>query len=86
MKKFLSLFLVLSVLLMAVCAVSADDDFKVGVILLHDEQTGYDAAHIDGVRGAMERLDLDDDQVIIKYNIGENEQCYDAAVDLAEQG
>ena len=33
MKKFLSLFLVLAVLMMAVSMVSADD-FKVGVILV----------------------------------------------------
>ena len=86
MKKFLSLFLVLSVLLMAVCAVSADDDFKVGIILVHDENSGYDQAHIEGVQGAAERLGLTADQVIFKYNIPESELCYDAAVDLAEQG
>ena len=83
MKKFLSLFLVLSVLLMAVCAASADD-FKVGVILVHDENSGYDQAHIEGVQGAMERLGLTADQVIFKYNIPESEECTDAAIDLAE--
>ena len=86
MKQFLSLFLVLAVLLMAVCAVSADDDFKVGVILVHDENSGYDQAHIEGVLGAAERLDLGLDQIIFKYNIPESEECFDAAVDLAEQG
>ena len=86
MKKFLSLFLVLAVLLMAVCAVSADDDFKVGVILVHDENSGYDQAHIEGMQTAMERLGLTADQVIFKYNIPESEECTDAAIDLAEQG
>ena len=85
MKKFLSLFLVLAVLLTAVCAVSADD-FKVGVILVHDENSGYDQAHIEGVQGAAERLGLSADQIIFKYNIPESEECTDAAVDLAEQG
>ncbi len=85
MKKFLSLFLVLAVLLMAFAAVSADD-FKVGVILVHDENSGYDQAHIEGMQGAMERLGLTNDQVIFKYNIPESEECFDAAVDLAEQG
>jgi len=85
MKKFLSLFLVLSVLLMAVCAASADD-FKVGVILVHDENSGYDQAHIEGVLGAAERLGLSADQIIFKYNIPESEECTDSAIDLAEQG
>ena len=85
MKKFLSLFLVLAVLLMAFAAVSADD-FKVGVILVHDENSGYDQAHIEGVQGAAERLGLSADQIIFKYNIPESEECTDAAVDLAEQG
>ena len=33
-----------------------------------------------------EALGLSDDQVIIKWNIPEDETCYDAAVDLADQG
>ena len=85
MKNFLSLLLVLAVLLMAFAAVSADD-FKVGVILVHDENSGYDQAHIEGVQGAAERLGLSADQIIFKYNIPESEECTDAAVDLAEQG
>lgn len=85
MKKFLSLFLVLAVLMIAFAAVSADD-FKVGVILVHDENSGYDQAHIEGVQGAAERLGLSADQVIFKYNIPESEECFDSAVDLAEQG
>ena len=85
MKKFLSLLLVLAVLLTAFAAVSADD-FKVGVILVHDENSGYDQAHIEGVQGAAERLGLSADQIIFKYNIPEGEECFDAAVDLAEQG
>ena len=33
-----------------------------------------------------EALGLTDEQLIFKWNIPENEACYDAAVDLAEQG
>lgn len=61
-------------------------DFKVGVILVHDENSGYDLAHIDGVKAAQSALGLTDDQIIYKYNIPEDETCYDTAVDLAEQG
>jgi len=60
--------------------------FKIGVILLHDEQIGYDFAHISGIRDAIETLGLTDDQIIWKYNIPEDETCYDTAVDLVEQG
>ncbi len=85
MKKLMSLFLVLVVLLTAISAVSADD-LKVGIILIHDENSGYDQAHIEGALGAFEALGLSTDNLIFKYNVPETEECYDAAVDLAEQG
>ena len=59
---------------------------KIGVILVHDENSGYDVAHIDGMEGAKAAHGLTDDQVIYKYNIPEDETCYDTAVDLVEQG
>ena len=59
---------------------------KVGIILVHDENSGYDMAHITGVKTAAEKLGLSQDQLIFKYNIAEDETCYDTAVDLAEQG
>ncbi len=61
-------------------------DLKIGVILVHDENSGYDAAHIEGVKGAMATLGIAESQAIFKYNIPEDETCYDTAVDLAEQG
>ncbi len=70
----------------ATAATTAASDLKVGVILLHDETIGYDYAHIQGIQAACDSLGIGADQVIWKYNIGEDEGCYDAAVDLAEQG
>lgn len=61
-------------------------DFKIGVILLHNEQIGYDFAHISGIKEAAKALNIADDQIIWKYDVPEDETCYDAAVDLAEQG
>lgn len=61
-------------------------DLKIGVILVHDENSGYDAAHIEGIKGAMAALGIAESQAIFKYNIPEDETCYDTAVDLAEQG
>ena len=60
---------------------------KIGLICIHDQNSGYDVAHIDGLTGACEELGIDvDSQVTFRYNIAENEACYDAAVDLAEEG
>ena len=62
---------------------------KVGLICVHDQNSGYDVAHIDGLTAACQNLGIDPtdtNQVVFKYNVGEDQSCYDAAVDLAEQG
>lgn len=59
---------------------------KIGVILVHDENSGYDAAHIDGIKAAAAANGIADGQILWKYNIGEDESCFDAATDLVEQG
>lgn len=59
---------------------------KIGVILVHDENTGYDAAHIDGIKAAAEATGIPGDSIIWKYNVPEDETCYDTAIDLVEQG
>ena len=71
----------------------AAEDVKIGLICVHDINSGYDAAHIEGLTAACEELGItanaDDpanSQVIFRYNIPEDETCYDAAVDLAEEG
>ena len=61
-------------------------DFKVGAILIGDENEGYTYAHIQGIEAAKKACNLSDDQIIYKYNVTEDEKCYEAAVDLAEQG
>lgn len=66
---------------------STASDVKIGLICVHDVNSGYDAAHIEGLTAACEELGIDvDSQVVFKYNIAEDQNCYDAAVDLAEQG
>ncbi len=61
-------------------------DVKVGIIYIGDENEGYTAAHMAGIDEMKKTLGLSDDQVIEKTGIKEDESCYDAAVDLAEQG
>ena len=46
----------------------APADFKVGVILIGDENEGYTYAHIEGVEAAKAACGLTDDQVIYKYS------------------
>ena len=64
----------------------AKEDLKIGAIYIGDENEGYTAAHMAGIDEMVENLGLDDSQVIEKTLIGEDEGCYDAAADLADQG
>ena len=91
MKKFLSLALIAAMLLSCVvlfgsCDKAGSDDFKLGVICLHDEDSTYDLNFINGVKEAQKALGLRDDQVIIKRNIPESNACYEAALDLVDEG
>ncbi|MBQ0097684.1 MAG: BMP family ABC transporter substrate-binding protein [Oscillospiraceae bacterium] len=96
MKKILALVLaVLFVVSLAACGESADatkdqqsvdSDFKMGAVLVGDENEGYTFAHIDGIKKAAAELGVAESQIIFKYTIPEDEKCYDACKDLAEQG
>lgn len=91
MKKILSVLLV-AVMAFALTAcgngnkTGKDDTFKVGVVLIGDENEGYTAAHIDGIKAAASKLGLKDDQIVWKYTISEDAKCYDACADLVGQG
>ena len=91
MKKFVSLLLALC-LALSLCMVSANaegvpvDQIKIGYITIGDENEGYSANHLNGLKKAQEALGISDEQVLCKYNIPETEAAYEAAVDLAEQG
>lgn len=67
-------------------SVTADPAFKMGVVLVGDENEGYTFAHMEGIKTAAEALGLSEDQIIWKYNIPEDEQCKDACDDLVGQG
>ena len=61
-------------------------DFKIGFICLHDEKSTYDKNFIDAAEEAIEALGLTKDQYIIKTNVPEGKECYEAAADLVDQG
>ena len=64
----------------------AKEDLKVGFVYIGDENEGYTAAHYAGAMEMKEALGLSDDQIIVKWNIPEDETAKDAAMDLADQG
>ena len=88
MKKIVSLFLALVMLLCAAAFAEgiAPEDIKMGLICIGDENSGYDANFIEAAKAALASLGLNEDQLIIRYNISESEAALDAAVDLAESG
>ena len=59
---------------------------KFGLICLHDENSTYDNNFIMAAKEAQAALGLSDDQVLIKTNVDESNDCYEAACDLVEKG
>ena len=89
MKKIVALVLALVLCLTAAASLAdgiAKEDIKIGVILLHDENSTYDLNFINGVKDAAASLGLSDDQVIIVRNIPESEACAETARDLVDEG
>ncbi len=62
------------------------DDFKIGFICLHDEKSTYDKNFLDAANEVIEALGLKKNQYIIKTNVPEGNECYEAAADLVDQG
>ena len=89
MKKIISLALVLVMLVSMVAVFSScnsKDEFKVGFIFLHDENSTYDKNFIDAANAAAKALGLTEDQVIMKTGIPEGSECYNAACELVDAG
>ena len=96
MKKFLALLLTgaMALGLLAGCgskeeapaaaaAESGKLNVKAGFICLHDENSTYDLNFINAAKEACEQLGV---EYIIKTNIPEGQECYDAACELADAG
>ena len=93
MKRVLSLILVAVLMTAALMAFSSCDnnqasseDMKVGFIFLHDENSTYDLNFINAAKAACQDLGIADENVIMKTNIPEGQECYDAAVELVNAG
>ena len=93
MKKVLSLVLALMMVfcftaVMTGCGGGSDEGgsdgaYKVGFIMLHDENSTYDKNFIDAANKACDNLGV---EAVIKTNIPEGQECYDAAAELADAG
>ena len=62
------------------------EGFKIGFICLHDENSTYDLNFLNAVDKIQETLGLTDEQVIVKVNVPEGDECYVAAKDLVAEG
>lgn len=93
MKKFVAMLLAL-VMVFALCACGDKPQndkqdkaaVKVGFICLHDENSTYDKNFIDAAKAACKNAGLSEDQYIIKTNIPEGQECYNAAAELVDAG
>ncbi len=89
MKKLIALLLAVAMLFCLTACGNSDDeanDVKVGFICLHDEKSTYDLNFLNGVDEVKKALGLKDEQVIVKTNVPEGDECYQAAADLVDQG
>ena len=84
MKKIIALVLSLC-MVFALCAASAsaDDEVKIGLITLHDENSAYDKNFIDAFNAACEATGV---TPVIKSNVPEDQSAYDEAANLADSG
>ena len=100
MKKFLALIIALVMALSLVaCGEQKQPDnpdvpddgqqtatVKVGFITLHDENSTYDLNFINAAKEAIANLGLTDADYILKTNVPEGQECYEAAMDLVDKG
>ena len=96
MKKFTALLLSIAmVATLCACGSTADTaatdaaateaavTVKAGFICLHDENSTYDLNFINAAKEACEKMGI---EYVIKTNIPEGQECYEAACELADAG
>ncbi len=86
-KKVLSLLtaavLTVSALGVTMTAEAEENEVKAGFIFLHDENSTYDLNFLNAAKEACESMGI---EYVIKTNIPEGQECYDAACELADSG
>ena len=69
--------------LSCVAANAEEKTVKAGFIFLHDENSTYDLNFLNAAKESCEKLGI---EYLIKTNIPEGQECYDAACELADAG
>ena len=96
-KKIVSLLLVMALAVSSLVACGGSDEaktsgnkaseegaaVKAGFIFLHDENSTYDLNFLNAAKEACENLGV---ECVIKTNIPEGQECYEAACELADLG
>ena len=89
-KKLVSLLVVLAMVMTALIGCGTEEAaktegsaVKAGFIFLHDENSTYDLNFLNAAKEACEKMGI---EPIIKTNIPEGQECYEAACELAEAG
>ncbi|MFA7664107.1 MAG: BMP family ABC transporter substrate-binding protein, partial [Clostridia bacterium] len=88
-KKLIVLLLVValvSLLAVSVVGCKEKDEFKIGLICLHDENSTYDKNFIDALKATQAAYGLSDEQVLIVTGVPEGDACYQEAAKLADAG
>jgi len=85
MKKLVSILMTVALLacLFTVASAEGTKPVKVGFIFLHNENATYDLNFINGAKEACEKLGV---EPVLKTNIPEGQECYEAALDLVDAG
>ena len=90
MKKLVALLLTLALCMGLTSALAdfapiAKEDIKIGVILLHDENSTYDLNFMNGAREAAAALGLSDNQIVFYRNRPESNECAETALDAIDE-
>ena len=85
MKKLVSILMAIAMIvcLFSATAMAEGKTPKVGFIFLHNENSTYDLNFINAATKACEKLGVES---ILKTNIPEGQECYEAALDLVDAG
>ena len=92
-KKLIALMLCLTMVMIPVLAgcgggssdsgSSEEGKMKVGLICLHDENSTYDLNFLNAFQESCDKMGV---EAVIKKNIPEGQECYDAAGELVDEG
>lgn len=87
MKKVLALVLIVAIVAALCIALTAcntkKETVKFGLITLHDDSSTYDANFINALKEVCDEMGVD---YVVVSGVDENEECYQTAADLVDQG